>query len=191
MGGTSSAFGRPETVATLHHFQQVESDEHYKGIVDGFSGIEMVNPNWDNSSTSALEKLEPIFEQLSCSKCITLNLMGFSRGAVSTMYLAHQLSTDPTHSALNEKIEKINIFVFDPVPGAPILSSANFNLPSNVANFVGFYSEDERTNLFSPVFPKPTSIDGSLATRVHLFSVPGSHETMVGSIKKDGHAHNE
>jgi len=189
--GTSSAFGRPETVATLHYFQQAESGGHYKGIVDGFSGIEMVNPNWDNNLTRALELLKPVFDPLSCSKCITLNLMGFSRGAVSTMYLAHQLSTDPTHSALNEKIRRINILVFDPVPGAITLSSANFNLPSNVANFIGFYSEDERTNLFSPVLPKPTSIDGSLATRVHLFSVPGSHETMVGSIKKDGHAHND
>jgi hypothetical protein len=189
--GESSAFGRPETVATLHHFQQVESDGQHKGIVDGFSGIEMVNPNWSNTSRSAIEKLEPVFDQLNCSKCITLNLMGFSRGGVSTMYLAHQLSADPVHSALNDKIRKINILVFDPVPGAITLSSANFNLPSNVGNFIGFYSEDERSNLFSPVFPKPASIDGSLATHVHLFSVPGSHETMVGSIKEDGHAHND
>jgi hypothetical protein len=151
----------------------------------------MVNPNRSNTSRSAIEKLEPGFDQLNCSKCITLNLMGFSRGAVSTMYLAHRLSADPAHSALNDKIGKIKILVFDPVPGSITLSSANFNLPSNVGNFIGFYSEDERSNLFSPAFPKPASIDGPLATHVHLFSVPGSHETMVGSTKEDGHAHND
>lgn len=183
---TKSAFGRAETVATMHHFQKAGTEGHFKAVVDGFANEEIEFPNWANKSTEALERLAPVFEDTSCSNCITLNLIGFSRGAVSTMHLAHQLSEN---SEMNEKIGRMNILVFDPVPGALLLSREIFRLPSKVANFLGFYSADERTVAFSPVFPQPTPTADPLSTRVHFFAVPGSHETMVGSIKKDGHAH--
>ncbi|NKB32657.1 MAG: hypothetical protein GKR91_06130 [Pseudomonadales bacterium] len=185
---STSAFGQAETVASLH-YNQIVGENQFKGIVDGFSGLEMAVPDWDNNFAAAIGQLRPAFTDVSCEQCITLNLVGFSRGAVSTMHMAHQLISDAANVSLAEKIAKINIMVFDPVPGDLTLNDEHFNLPAQVANFIGFYSEDERTSFFSPVFPVAIRASGFPQTNLHFYSVPGSHETMVGSRRSDGHAH--
>lgn len=197
-----SPFGRAETVASLHHFQKTAADDgytnHHKGMVDGIYLLDAVNPTladlnplgrgWNAIFNEAYNLLTPV-TGLCEGQCITLNLVGFSRGAVSTIHFAHQILTNPAYSAIKDKIKKTNILAFDPVPGDGLMGAGVFNLPPNV-EYLGFYSVDERSYLFAPVFPNPPSEDDPSQPLINFFTVPGSHETMVGSTKIDGHSHN-
>jgi hypothetical protein len=183
---SSSPFARPETVATLHHLQKAQPryPNHHKGIVDGFQGLDAAFADWEMNFQKAYDILYPVTYYCS-GKCITLNLVGFSRGAVSAMHMVHKIDTDILYEHLKGKIKKTNILIFDPVPGDAGLDAANFDLPANV-EFLGFYSRDERSALFAPVFPNPAQADPS-KPRINFFTVPGSHETMVGNTRKHGH----
>lgn len=179
---TGSPFHRPETVASLHFLQRAGTDYpgHHKGIVS--------HPEpwsaWAAKYAIAEALLTPVTQLCEPeTACVTLNLVGFSRGAVLTMYTAHRVSNDVDLSPL---IKKINILAFDPVPGDPFLSAGYFSLGSNV-DYLGFYALDERSALFSPVFPSPPPVSASVDPLFELFTVPGSHETMVGNTLINGH----
>jgi hypothetical protein len=181
---SGSPFHRPETVATLHFLQKAGTDYpgHHKGIVSHPEPW----PDWGTKFNIAVGLLTPVADL--CPKdtaCVTLNLVGFSRGAVLTMYTAHRLSND---KGIYSKIKKINILAFDPVPGDPFMEPGNgyFELASKV-NYLAFYALDERSALFSPVFPNPPSASGTADPLFELFTVPGSHETMVGNTLINGH----
>ena len=182
-----SRFGRSETVATLHHFQKDNTDSnfsnHHKIIIQGLDAllIPIVN-DWNKKWDEAYNALLPILDECE-GECITLNLVGFSRGGVSAMHFATQIAK---HDNFKGRIEKFNILVFDPVPGDISVKSKYFNLPANT-EYYGFYAVDERSSGFAPVFPYRGSPANPL---INFFKVPGSHETMVGSIKTDGHTHN-
>jgi hypothetical protein len=183
---SSSPFARPETVATLHHFQKVapEYPNHHKGFVDGFQGISAAIADWELNFMKADHILYPVTHHCAEDEaCITLNLVGFSRGAVSTMHFAHRIDTSDLYIDIKKAIKKINILVFDPVPGDMSMHQENFTLPGNV-EFLGFYAEDERSLLFAPVFPNAAENQNY---PVDYFLVPGSHETMVGNTRKNGH----
>jgi len=191
----SSPFGRPETVATLHHLQKAGTEyaNHHKGIVDGILLIDALNPTleddlggrgWNAILAEAVAIVEPVLGDCA-GKCITLNLVGFSRGAVSTMHMAHALSNNTDYAHIKNKIKKINILAFDPVPGDAIMKAGIFNLPPNVA-YLGFYSVDERTVLFAPVFPNPPLASDPADPLIAFYTVPGSHETMVGNTLVSG-----
>ncbi|WP_221767745.1 thrombospondin type 3 repeat-containing protein [Shewanella canadensis] len=180
-------FSEPETIATLYE-QQIHGGNHHKKILDGFAWLEAALPDWDGKFSEAEGKLEEVIDNFpqevsdSCdlTPCIILNLVGFSRGGASTLHFAHTISNEVEHADLKSKIKKINILNFDPVPGDAGMGSEVFNLPDDV-EYLGFYSVDERTQFFAPVFPTPT------AAHYDVFTVPGSHETMVGNIYMGGH----
>jgi hypothetical protein len=183
---SSSPFARPETVSTLHHFQKVapEYPNHHKGFVDGFQMIGAVLPDWELNFMKADHILYPVTHHCAEEEpCITLNLVGFSRGAVSTIHFAHRIDTSPLYEGIKSKIKKINILVFDPVPGDMSMHQDNFTLPDSV-EFLGFYAEDERSVLFTPVFPNAAE---NQIYPADYFVVPGSHETMVGNTRRNGH----
>lgn len=178
-----SPFGRPETIATLHHFQETDG-QHSKGIVEGFDGVYAAIPNWGLNFQRALDILTPITANCS-GECIYLNLVGFSRGSISAIHFAHEMLENASYATIAEQLKIVNILVFDPVPGDAFFDPKHFNLSAKM-NYLGFYSEDERSALFAPVFP---SFDPAIDQQVNFFTVPGSHETMVGSTKTDGHSH--
>ncbi len=184
---SSSTFARPETVATLHHFQKAGPGypNHHKGIVDGFQGVEAAFADWELNFQKAYDILYPV-KYYCDGQCITLNLVGFSRGSVSTMHFVHELSENTDYDSIWTKIKKTNILVFDPVPGDFTMNAGNFNLPPNV-EYLGFYSEDERSAGFSPVFPNPPLADDPSDPLITFFTIPGSHETMVGNVRENGH----
>jgi hypothetical protein len=171
---------------------------HHKGMVDGIGRgwqlIDAANPTifdltgrgWSDIFNEAKAILEPVAEACPELPCITLNLVGFSRGAVSTMYFVHKILSDPNYYHIKVSIKKTNILAFDPVPGDSLIDERHFNLPPNV-EYLGFYSEDERSALFAPVFPARTNPSIAGDPPVTFFTVPGSHETMVGSIRRSGH----
>lgn len=183
---SGSPFHRPETVATLHYLQLAGTDypNHHKGI------ISHPEPwaSWGAKFNVAVDLLEPVTDLCpQGTACVTLNLVGFSRGAVLTLYTAHRLADEQAYADEYEAISKINIIAFDPVPGDPYMGphSGYFELGSKV-NYLGFYALDERSSLFSPVFPNAAAADGNVPL-FELFTVPGSHETMVGNTLINGH----
>lgn len=189
-----SAFGRQETVASLYHFQKDKNSDatnfsnHHKKFVEGHWAA----ANWHDVFYRAAYFLEDVINSsdkcVDTDDCVILNLVGFSRGAASTMHFAQQMTNNPEwESSIKPKIKQINIFAFDPVPGDEFVDARYFNLGPRT-NYIGFYSKHERSYLFGPVFPfKPTGDNGE--SIIKFFIVPGSHETMVGSIKSDGHSH--
>jgi len=182
---SSSPFGRPETVATLHRFHRTAPDypNHHKGFVDGFEGINAAFADWELNFIRAEQVLTSV-AHLCNGPCITLNLVGFSRGAISTMHFAHRIDTSDDYLEVRAKIKKTNILVFDPVPGDTRLHENNFTLSDDV-EYLGFYAEDERSALFAPVFP---NAGADPQYPVEYITVPGSHETMVGNTRRNGHA---
>jgi hypothetical protein len=177
---------------------------HHKGMVDGIGRgwqlIDAANPSifdwidnnpllgrgWSDIFNEAKAILEPVAGACVEPPCITLNLVGFSRGAVSTMYFAQQILTNPNYDNIKATIKKTNILAFDPVPGDGSINDRYFNLPPNV-EYLAFYSEDERSAFFAPVFPARTDPPIADDPPVNFFTVPGSHETMVGNIRRSGH----
>ncbi|MEM8608304.1 MAG: hypothetical protein AAGF92_14425 [Myxococcota bacterium] len=184
----ASKFERTETVALLHQFHRVAPDypNHYKGFVNGFPADAIpARDGWAAQTGRGMAFLREAIRESGCEgECVTVNLVGFSRGAVSTMHFAHALVTDPVYAALNDQVEQTNIIAFDPVPGDVLgFSTSNFNLSPGVS-FFGFYAIDERSILFHAAFPAFPSEEGPLR---ELFLVPGSHETLVGSTYVNGH----
>lgn len=187
----ASKFERAETVATLHQFQRVEPDydNHHKGFVEGFPGGAFIpsNADWAAQTSRGFQTLDRVIEETGCEGvCITVNLVGFSRGAVSTMHFANQLATNPVYSDRYAKVAQVNILAFDPVAGDILgFDPGNLNLPPGVS-YVGFYAVDERSSLFHAIFPAiPADESGPVRA---FFSAPGSHETIVGSTYVNGHS---
>ncbi|MGE8323795.1 MAG: hypothetical protein ACN6OX_12035 [Pseudomonas sp.] len=105
-----------------------------------------------------------------------VNLVGWSRGGISCHMLANAMAQDPELQGV-----PVNIFAIDPVPGVGNLQSERVSLASNVREYVGFYSRDERSRGFACVVP---SVDPG--TRVCLYPIPGRHATLVGNASVDG-----
>ena len=59
-----------------------------------------------------------------------------------------------------------------------------YTINDKVDHYVGIYAEDERTGFFDPIVPRFSSSN----TKQWMFTVPGSHETLVGNHQKDGHS---
>jgi len=169
---------------------------HHKGMVDGIGRgwdlFDALNPTifhsrgWSDIFNEAKAILQPVADACVETPCITLNLVGFSRGAVSTIHFAQQILSHPNYENIKATIKKTNILAFDPVPGDSLIDERYFNLPPNV-EYLGFYSEDERSAVFAPVFPARTDPPIADDPPVNFFTVPGSHETMVGNIRRSGH----
>ena len=208
----ATGFWSPELISTLFKEQ---ADDSYKLIVNGIgtdaeSGS-LASTSAKDSTTgmpepnSANKNLFNLFEQgfpssplakRGWAKCldeamtyinsilatttgeITLNLVGHSRGGVLTLMAANKVKDNP-------RIHTVNILALDPVPGDRSLPTENYRLNGKVKNYIGVYSEDERTVMFEPVIPA-----AGPETKVWLLTMPGSHEAFVGNTQKDGHSRN-
>ena len=66
----------------------------------------------------------------------SVNMIGWSRGAVTCHIMAHALKKSFPHV-------KVNIFAIDPVPGPGNFQTENVTVPSNVENYVAIMMVDE------------------------------------------------
>lgn len=179
----TSPFARAETIATLF-LNQEESGNQHKFIVNGIgsgglldlNAIWGINPSasdllgqrgWNGVTIEAIANLDNIVTTFPDANDdnIILNLVGFSRGAVSTMHLANKISTEPAYVYIKDRIKRINILTFDPVPGDEFMQADIFELPSIVNEYLGFYSNDERTIVFSPSSPAQQLARVSISSR--------------------------
>ncbi|WP_028631616.1 hypothetical protein [Pseudomonas parafulva] len=105
-----------------------------------------------------------------------VNLVGWSRGGISCHMLANAMAQDPVLRDI-----PVNIFAIDPVPGVGNVQRERVALGSNVREYVGFYSRDERSKGFACVIPSVEE-----GTRICIYPMPGRHATLVGNASIDG-----
>lgn len=105
-----------------------------------------------------------------------VNLVGWSRGAISCHMLANMMLNDR-----DLKNIPVNIFAVDPVPGPLNFQTERVTLGANVKEYVGFFARDERSKGFSCVVPLTHS-----STRTHIFPMAGRHGTLVGNASANG-----
>jgi len=119
---------------------------------------------------------------------VILNTVGFSRGAVSAMWFANSVSHNATDYP---QIKKINILNFDPVPGwfwdDTRVSPDNFDFSGpaydEINQYVGMFARDENSGQFWALVPVGIADEDSL-----MITLPGAHETIVGSKAVLGHS---
>ena len=108
----------------------------------------------------------------------TINLAGWSRGAITCFMIAHALREYPRTSGID-----VNIFAFDPVPGPGNFDDPDkVTLPANVKNYSAIVQQDERRRIFKPVLIDADSVPG-LKTR--FYYMPGGHSTGVFRSKTE------
>lgn len=109
-----------------------------------------------------------------------VNLIGWSRGAVTCIMIANAMAEDDQLRHV-----KVRIFAVDPVPGGvnQQVYSSMTRLPGSVKEYFGVYARDEVSRGFSPVIPKTNS-----STQVTLLPMPGMHASVAGNSFLDKNA---
>ncbi|TAL65458.1 MAG: hypothetical protein EPN84_01430 [Legionella sp.] len=145
---------------------------------------------------NATNATEGIIQWLEAQTSIenNLNLVGFSRGAVTHMRVANYLQMKESELSkketpltdqeklLLEKIKhlKIHILAIDPVAG--IGDKGKYysrNIPKNVKSFVAFYQMDERRVDFKPQDITRLIIESPADTQVSLLPLYGNHAEAI------------
>ena len=102
----------------------------------------------------------------------TINMAGWSRGAITCFMIAHALYENPRTTTI-----AVNIFALDPVPGPGNFDDPEkVTLPANVRNYAAIVQQDERRKIFKPVL-----IDEDIAPGIknRFYYMPGGHSTGV------------
>ncbi len=125
---------------------------------------------------TAAEIVRLIKLRLETEKEITINLVGWSRGAMTAFEVARLLHYN-TDKQLAGRY-KINICAFDPVAGPQLISSVSnvIEVTPNIASAEVFYCLTEERLLFQPaVFKGGTKNKNNIT----IHSLPGSHADLV------------
>jgi len=137
-----------------------------KGLTTGWG--------WDDNIAEAIAVL---FDHLDTHGPITdLNLMGWSRGAVTCLRIANRLHEMAKSGSLPFAI---SIFAIDPVAGndAGKLLDDACRVPSSVENYIATLAMDEQRGAFSPQdLSRVTTREGM---NVVFLPFPGKHNTQV------------
>jgi hypothetical protein len=108
-----------------------------------------------------------------------VNVIGWSRGGITCHMFANKLRQHPVLGNV-----AVRIFACDPVPGNGMFSPSSHRIDltgANVTDYVGIYSEDERSRNFSPVLPNLPR-----GCNTYITTMPGRHGTLVGNSSLDG-----
>lgn len=102
----------------------------------------------------------------------TLNMCGWSRGAVTCLKIANDLQKDPRLSSI-----RVNIFAIDPVPGTSFVGNdhmwKDIGLSGNIDRYMAIIAQHERRIEMTPVVPSTTD------KRAWVDLMPGVHSSMV------------
>jgi hypothetical protein len=109
----------------------------------------------------------------------TVNMIGWSGGAVTALVIAKLLYDPSTTEGLFRQI-KVNIFAIDPVAGADAGIGPNAEgrrlIPPNVKNYLGIISTGENRNTFKPQDLARVHI-ADLSSNVMFLPFPGKHSS--------------
>lgn len=107
----------------------------------------------------------------------TINMMGWSRGAVTCIRIAHFMNIDPLFSHI-----PINIFAVDPVAGAGHDNEVEaYTIGRNVKNYVATLAVDEVRKGFNPMVPPLLQI--STQCNYAIIDLPGIHSDTAKGLK--------
>jgi len=108
----------------------------------------------------------------------TINMVGWSRGAITCFMIAHALHNNPRTSGV-----EVNVFAFDPVPGPGNFHDPDkVTLPANVKHYAAVVQEDERRKIFRPTL---IDADHTLGAKTRFYYMPGGHSTGVFRTKNE------
>ena len=112
----------------------------------------------------------------------TINLVGWSRGAVTCLVIANMLYDPSTTEGLFRSI-KVNIFAIDPVAGmdagiGPDSESRRL-IPPSVKNYVGVLAAGENRNTFAPQDLSRVQVIDKTSSNVIFLPFPGKHSTVA------------
>jgi hypothetical protein len=111
----------------------------------------------------------------------TINMVGWSRGAITCTMLAYVLKDSPDF-----KDVKINIFAIDPVPGPGNWDDpGKVTVSDNVQNYTAVLMEDEKRKAFTPVLVEKLEDDEAGIKRKSYY-MPGGHSTPVKFKDSEG-----
>jgi hypothetical protein len=110
----------------------------------------------------------------------TINLIGWSRGAVTALVIANMLYDPSTTEGLFRQIE-VNIFAIDPVAGsdAGIKGGAESRrlIPPNVKAYLGLLNTNENRSTFAPQDLNRVIVVDSAISNVVFLPFPGKHDS--------------
>jgi len=108
----------------------------------------------------------------------TINMVGWSRGAITCFMIAHALNENPRTKAI-----AVNICALDPVPGpGNFHDPEKVTLPANVKNYAAIVQQDERRKIFKPVL---IDEDDAPGIKTRFYYMPGGHSTGVFRSKNE------
>lgn len=143
------------------------------GAVKATAGGVISGDGWEQNVLHTMAVLEATIDLPR-----TINLVGWSRGAIACFMIAHALKENPRTTGI-----EVNIFAFDPVPGPGNFDDPDkVSLPANVKNYAAIVQQDERRRIFKPVLIDADSVPG-LKTR--FYYMPGGHSTGVFRSKTE------
>jgi hypothetical protein len=173
VGGSASALDRglaaqAKTPGTRDPFSGLRQNSWFagsRGVVSGYGWEHNVDHTMAVlSATIALPR--------------TINMVGWSRGAITCFMIAHALLQNPKTSGID-----VSIFVFDPVPGPGNFHDPDkVTLPVNVKNYAAVVQQDERRKIFKPVL---IDADHASGMRQTFYYMPGGHSTAVFRAKSE------
>src|SRR5579875_3288418 len=163
--GLAAQARTPGTVNPISGVKQTASFSVTRGVVDGYG--------WEQNVEHVMAVLGGTIDLQQ-----TINMVGWSRGAITCFMMAHALRDNPRTSGI-----PVNIFAFDPVPGPGNFDDPNkVTLPSNVHAYAAIVQEDELRKIFRPAL---TGVDEAGGIRAKFYSMPGGHSTGVFRMKNE------
>lgn len=112
----------------------------------------------------------------------TINLVGWSRGAITCLVIANMLYEPSSTEGLFRSIE-VNIFAIDPVAGMEAGIGANSEsrrlIPPTVKNYVGVLAAGENRETFKPQDLSRIQVVDSASSNVMFLPFPGKHSTVA------------
>ncbi len=112
----------------------------------------------------------------------TINLIGWSRGAVTCLVFANMLY-DPTSVEGLFRSVKVNIFAVDPVAGQEAGHGKNAEsrrlIPPSVKNYLGVIATGENRETFKPQDLARVQVVDARSSNVMFLPFPGKHSTVA------------
>jgi hypothetical protein len=163
--GLAAQANTPGTRNPVTGFKEASFMAAARGVIDGYG--------WQQNVDHTMAILQATIDLPR-----TINMVGWSRGAITCFMIAHALLQNPRTKGIS-----VNIFAFDPVPGPGNLHDPDkVTLPGNVKRYAAVVQQDERNKIFKPVLIDADSAPG-MNTR--FYYMPGGHSTAVFRAKSE------
>jgi len=163
--GLAAQAKTPGTWDPVSGLKQSAAFAALRGVVDGYG--------WEQNVEHTMAVLNATVDLPRA-----INMVGWSRGAITCFMIAHALNENPRTKAI-----AVNIFVFDPIPGPGNFDDPDkVTLPDNVKKYAAIVQQDERRKIFKPVL---IDADQAPGIRTRFYYMPGGHSTAVFRTKNE------